>query len=479
MKKGLLVAWAAVLVAIGGGAAAATYHIGQDDRLPAGFSVGGWEAGGLSADEALGELRGRLAGLEKMQVKAVASGEDSSVGLPVKTVQQLGLRVSADEAVEAMERYRDRGWWDRAWMRLISGERGMSYPVELAWDDGVLQREVQRAWGGAAGSQPKVATRVITADDQVVYTREVVGREVDLKTLAARVKELVPLSLAADVAAEPRKIALPIIETIPKVTIASLKEEGIDRKIAEFTTSFATSAEGRSHNVTAAAKALNDTLLMPGDVFEYGKIVDKADKEYGYREAPVIVNGKLTPGVGGGICQVSSTLYNAILLAGLDVVERRNHSIPVHYLPPGLDATFADGYINFRFKNTTEKQLLIRTVVQDKHVTVKLFGTLDEHVSYRTETKQVKVVSPLVRYVSNDTVTLGQEQVLQRGEAGMVVDTFRIKLLDGQEVSRERLPRSSYRAQDGLIAVNPEDPRLKPQDTTPPPSGQEGPVEPV
>lgn len=479
MKKRLLVAWAAVLVAIGGGAAAAAYHIGQDDRLPAGFSVGGWEAGGLSANEALGELRGRLAGLEKMQVAAAASDEESSAGLPVKTVRQLGLRVSADAAVEAMERYRDLGWWDRAWVRLISGENGMSYPVELAWDDRVLQREVRLAWGGAAGSQPKDATRSITADDQVVYTREVVGKEVDLKTLAARVKESVPESLTENEAGKPRKIALPIIETIPKVTLASLKEEGIDRKIAEFTTSFATSAEGRSHNVTAAAKALNDTLMMPGDVFEYGKIVDKADKEYGYREAPVIVNGKLTPGVGGGICQVSSTLYNAILLAGLDVVERRNHSIPVHYLPPGLDATFADGYINFRFKNTTGKQLLIRTVVQDKHVTVKLFGTLDEHVTYRTETKQVKVVEPLIRYVGNDTVTLGQEQVLQQGEGGMVVDTFRIKLVDGQEVSRERLPRSSYRAQDGLIAVNPEDPRLKPQDTTPPPSGQEGPVEPV
>ena len=252
-----------------------------------------------------------------------------------------------------------------------------------------------------------------------------------------------------------RVVELPLVTTTPDVTVASLKAEGLDRKIAEFTTSFTTSGEGRSHNVTVAAKALNETLLMPGDIFEYGKIVAKADKEYGYMEAPVILKGKLTPGIGGGICQVSSTLYNAALLAGLEIVERRNHSLVVHYLPVGLDATFADGYVNFKFKNSTGKQLLIRTVVADKKLTVKLFGSMPTNISYSTETVQVKVNQPKVQYVANAKLGLGKQETLQSGEAGYVVESYRIKSVDGDVVDRTRLSKDTYRAQDTLIAVNP------------------------
>jgi vancomycin resistance protein YoaR len=278
---------------------------------------------------------------------------------------------------------------------------------------------------------------------------------------------------------------LPVTQKAPDVTVAKLKEEGIERKIVEFTTSFSTSGEGRSHNVTVAAKALNETLLMPDEIFEYGKIVDKADKEYGYKEAPVILKGKLTPGIGGGICQVSSTLYNAALLSGLEIVERRHHSLVVHYLPMGLDATFADGFINFKFRNSTGKQLLIRTVVKDKTLTVKLFGTMPDSVSYRTETVELKVNPPKTVYVANDQLALGKQETLQKGEAGYVVESYRIKLINGEVAERKKLSKDTYRAQDSLIAVNPNDPRLKPEDSaptpepTPSPDGDEGPVEPV
>ncbi|WP_147355855.1 VanW family protein [Cohnella faecalis] len=191
--------------------------------------------------------------------------------------------------------------------------------------------------------------------------------------------------------------------------------------------------------------------------------MSKAEKEYGWKEAPVIVKGKLTPGIGGGICQVSSTLYNAILEAGLDVVERRNHSLVVHYLPPGLDATFADGYVNFRFRNSTGKQLLIRTVVEDKRLTVKLFGTMPDNVVYRTETEQIKVVAPKVTYVANSKLALGSSDTLQKGEPGYVVDTYRLKYVDGKLVERKKLNRSTYKAQAELVAVNPADPLLHPE----------------
>ncbi|MDB4867555.1 MAG: vanomycin resistance protein VanB [Cohnella sp.] len=487
MKKGWIFAIVFMLLTAGAGAAGAAYYYGKDNRLPQEFTVGGFQVGGLTASAALEQIQARIAELEDTRVVGLPSVPNgtSDRKLASRTLKQLGMKLMADDAQSALEQHRDRGWWDRVVQR-VKGETNVSYDVSVKWDDTVLERELWQTWGSAVGVAPKNAKRKINSQDEVVYTPEIPGTHLDVPGLAGLVKKLAPVSLAnggsGGTGVKSHNVALPMVVKAPPVTVASLKAEGIERKITEFTTSFATSAAGRSHNVTVTAMALNNTLLKPDEVFGYGKIVDKADKVYGYREAPVIVKGKLTPGIGGGICQVSSTLYNAILQVGLDVVERRNHSLVVHYLPPGLDATFADGYVNFRFRNSTGKQLLIRTEVHDKHLTVKLFGTLPDNVSYQTETEQIKVVEPRIKYVGNPTLKLGTQQRLQKGEPGYVVDTYRVKYVDGKQVARDKMPRSNYRAQDELIAVHPDDPRLKPQDTTPPPSQdptKQGPVEPV
>jgi vancomycin resistance protein YoaR len=485
MKNGWVIALFAVLLAVGGGAAGAAYSYSKDHRLPQEFRVGGMNVGGVTAGAAIEQVRTRIAELENTKVtgQPPLPNATSDGKLASRTLKQLGMTLSADDAFTALERHRDRVWWERVVQRL-QGQTGASYDLSVKWDEDTLQREARKTWESSVGVEPHDAKREINELDEVVYTPEVLGTQLDMAEMTANIKKLAPTSLAKGSAAsgdKPHQVVLPLLNKPPQVTVASLKEQGIERKIAEFTTSFQTSGSGRSHNVTAAAKALNETLLMPGDIFEYGKIVSKAEKDYGYREAPVIVKGKLVPGIGGGICQVSSTLYNAILMAGLDVVERRNHSLVVHYLPPGLDATFADGYVNFRFRNSTGKQLLIRTVVLDKHMTVKLFGTLPDNVTYRTETEQLKLVEPKITYVGNPGLTLGQEKRLQKGEPGYIVDTYRVKYVDGLQVERVRMPRSNYRPQDELMAVHPDDPRLKPQDSTPVPTPDpgQGPVEPV
>lgn len=166
----------------------------------------------------------------------------------------------------------------------------------------------------------------------------------------------------------------------------------------------------------------------------------------------MIVNGRLTPGIGGGICQVSSTVYNAALLTGLDIVERRNHSLPVKYLPKGLDATFASGAINFRFKNNTGKSLLIHAKVQGGYLTVKFFGTFPENVTYELESRTVETLGVPVKYVSSNVLPEGVEQVLQNGQPGYIVETVRIKKVDGKVVETQTISRDTYKAQNRLIA---------------------------
>lgn len=479
MKKGWIISavLSFFLVGVGitiGGAMA----YGSKNNLPDGFSVAGLKLGGLPAETALEQVRVRAAEWEAVSV-AVTGKNGGQLNAPEMTFKELGMSIDVSEGIAAIERYRDLGWMERAKQR-IRKETGGTYDMKVTWDEAKFKATVRKTWSPLVTGQPANASRTINDQDQVVYTPETLGGVLDIAGMLGQVRQHEPLTLAGDAATETLKLELPIIESVPEITVEKLKEEGIERKIAEFTTSFTTSGEGRSHNVTAAAKALNETLLKPGDVFDYEKIVNLAEEKYGWKEAPVILKGKLTPGIGGGICQVSSTLYNAVLMAGLDIVERRNHSLAVHYLPAGLDATYAEGYINFRFRNSTGKQLLIRTVVQDKKLTVKLFGTLPDNVVYRTERVQLKVNPPKTVYVANDKLKLGKQDTVQKGEPGYVVETYLVKLVDGVVAERRKLSRDTYRATDALVAVNPADARLQPADDgKPSPSPGDGPVEPV
>ena len=107
----------------------------------------------------------------------------------------------------------------------------------------------------------------------------------------------------------------------------------------------------RTHNLTKAANIINGVMVKPGQVFTFNQTVGPRTGVTGYRDALIIVGDRFEPGTGGGICQVSSTLYNAVLLAGLEIVERYNHGLAVAYIPPGLDATVAYGLQDFRFRN--------------------------------------------------------------------------------------------------------------------------------
>ncbi|MFC5401704.1 VanW family protein [Cohnella soli] len=460
MGKGLWITGitAVLLVGIGTGVGAAIRY-GEDDTLPRRFQVAGLQLGGLTIDEALAKLRSRVAELESTNIVLGGVGNDDSGTKPL-TSKQLGLRIEVGEATAAIERYRDYSWWERARVR-YAGSLDSDYGWTAKWDEAVFMKTAGSAWSDLVSGSPENATRTIDDLDQVVYTEGKPGRRIDIAELLSQAQSLKPDSLGAATGDKANlTLQAKVEETQPEITLSMLKDDGLERKTAEFTTSFSTSGEGRSHNVTAAAKALNDTLLAPGEVFEYGKIVAKAEKEYGYKEAPVISKGKLTPGIGGGICQVSSTLYNAALLVGLDIVERRNHSLVVHYLPKGLDATFADGFVNFKFRNSTGKQLLIRTVVKDKTITVKLFGTMPDNTAYRAESEVLQVIPPKTVYVADAKIAAGKESVLQKGEAGYVVQSYLIKSVDGTITDRRKLSKDTYRTQDRMIAVNPADARL-------------------
>lgn len=172
--------------------------------------------------------------------------------------------------------------------------------------------------------------------------------------------------------ASPYTEILPVyVDLCPAVTAEEIF--ALVRPVGSYFTIIA-GTEARLTNIRLAAQLVDYMILMPGEVFSFNQTVGQPTVERGFLEAPVIVKEELVPGVGGGICQVSSTLYNAVLQASLQVVERFSHSKQVTYVPPGQDATVAYDYMDFKFRNSSNSLLLLRSVVRGRRLEVTIYG---------------------------------------------------------------------------------------------------------
>ncbi|MDB8557365.1 VanW family protein [Turicibacter sanguinis] len=161
----------------------------------------------------------------------------------------------------------------------------------------------------------------------------------------------------------------------------------IDTKISTYSSTYPAGIP-RAKNVELAASKVNKTLLMPNDEFSYAEKVSPVDAAHGYVDATIFLNGKAVPGIGGGICQVSSTLYNTQLEAGIIATERRNHSLSVNYVPLGQDATMADNAIDLKFINTLDYPIYINVMAEYGTLTVEFWSNSEalKGITYKPKT---------------------------------------------------------------------------------------------
>ncbi|OMD25593.1 hypothetical protein BJP48_03145 [Paenibacillus odorifer] len=437
------------LVLIGSCIYGGLHLYGSKTTLPKGTTLAGWQVGGITLTEVRSQLDKRLHALESVPLVLKVEG---NADLPL-TLSKTGLSYEAAAFQQGLKELAEGTLWERVKARYNFPQL---WKLETHLEIAQFQKILSPTWEKESFGEPVDATRRITGDDRIVYTSEKTSLEVDWTALETSLGAAAPTSFnhLNTLLEKGITMEVPLLILQPDITLKKLKEQGIERKVMQFSTSLGASGPGRSYNVEAAAKAVDGTILPPGAVFDYGKAIEKAKVNYGFREAPVIVNGKLQAGVGGGICQVSSTLYNAALRIGLEIVERRNHSLPVNYLPKGQDATFAEGYINFRFRNTTGKYLIIKAAVQGKSLTIKLFGTFPQNVTYKVHSKTVEVLPPVDKYVNDSSLPRGSSRVIQNGKSGYIVETYITKYVDGKSTEVNKLSRDVYYAQKRLIAIN-------------------------
>ncbi|RQD69668.1 MAG: hypothetical protein D5S00_06120 [Tindallia sp. MSAO_Bac2] len=243
------------------------------------------------------------------------------------------------------------------------------------------------------------------------------------------------------------------VETLPVYpTEADFK--AMDGVIGEFSTRFNSGDAGRTANLRQGSGSINGTLLLPGEQFSFNETTGPRIASAGYQEAPVIIQGELVPGIGGGICQVSTTLYNAVVRANLDILERRNHSLPVAYVNLGHDATVAFGAIDFRFKNNYDYPIYLESYVSGNQLYARIFGNTRELEQTITMASHVtEVIEPEIEKKEDPEMYEGEQIVEQEPKKGYRVVTYKIYYENGQEVQREEISRDYYQPVKGITLI--------------------------
>ena len=248
-------------------------------------------------------------------------------------------------------------------------------------------------------------------------------------------------------------IELPLIEAAKRVPDEAL--DGIVDLVSEFTTKFPASQYDRSSNIQLAASHLDGVVLMPGDSVSFNNTVGRRTIDGGFKEAGVYVNGRHDVGVGGGICQVSTTLYNAALFANLKILKRQNHSMPVAYVPVGRDATVDYGSIDLVIENNYDTPIAVSSEYERGRLTFRILGQKDTSLSVKLTSDNAKSWALPEKIVKDPTVPLGKRVIVEKGSKGHSINTYRVVYRNGVEIAREPLGRSYYRGGQRIIAVNP------------------------
>lgn len=241
----------------------------------------------------------------------------------------------------------------------------------------------------------------------------------------------------------------------PKVKTTDIKWDVYEYKISSFTTSFSTSDPNRVNNLRVALNLLNGKVIMPGETFSYNSVVGGATAAQGFKPAATFVGGRVTREVGGGICQTVSTLYNTALLANLEIVQRKAHSLPVGYVPASRDATVYYPSIDFKFKNTREFPIKIVTSFnKNGSLTIALYGTKEDNeyvVSISSRT--ISTIPYTTQYVQDSTLEKGKQVVIQSGSNGYKSESYITKKLNGKVVSTTLLSRDTYKAVAKIVRL--------------------------
>lgn len=250
---------------------------------------------------------------------------------------------------------------------------------------------------------------------------------------------------------------IPLSRQKAEITINDIGLEAFPNKLQEFSTRYDASNWGRSENLKIATSKIDGTVLMPGQQFSFNGVVGERTVQAGYKNAAIFEGDQVVDGLAGGICQVSSTLYNVALLANLQIDERYNHSFKTSYLEFGRDATVVYGIKDFKFTNTRSYPIKIEGSAENGVMSFAIYG-IEEDEEYKINI--IPVVTSSIPYTTQTTVNYslapGAVRVIQGGSSGARVTTYKEMILNGAVVSKEAITNDTYKAMSRVVETGPE-----------------------
>lgn len=283
-------------------------------------------------------------------------------------------------------------------------------------------------------------------DGDIEIVDEVVGKTVDKEKLYNEIKD--NLCTLND-------IEIPVNSIMPKLSKDLLSR--INGIIGEFSTSFKGSSKNRIDNIGLSANAIKGKMLMPGETMSFNETTGPRQKEFGYKESSVIMSGEFSSGVGGGVCQTSTTLYNVLLLSDITIIERTHHSIPIGYVNLGQDAAVATGLLDLKFKNDFDYPIYFDSKITEDRLYFYVYGDAEKRdYTVKIESETVETVHPEEEITVDKSLEPGSRVLVQQGRTGYKVNTYKYIVKDGKAIDRELITQDYYKPRNSIYKVGEE-----------------------
>lgn len=393
------------------------------DRIFPGVTVSGIHVGGLTAEEAEAKVAANVQRILDRRIPFTVYGKKYS-----PTQKKLGLSIRYQKALDrAAAAYEEATLEEKA--QALRTEPELNFKVTLSVDEDKLKAFIQEV---ADATYRKA-------------TPEREGRSLLKKTLQARLEEAIRFS------SKKRSSFRAPVKTTPKVVIAAEDPN----TIARGTSKFAESEIERSKNIRVATGRLNGVVIQPGETLSVLRVIKAPTLANGYFMSKVYAGDSLVDGVGGGVCQVSSTLYNAVIRAGLQIIDRSTHRFSVFYLPYGMDATIYAPSTDFKFKNTLDHPITIRGTAVKGKLTFSLISDETAMKGYSYKFYQTDITEGEKHWTIQYTEDLdpGEEEILVYPHPRASVRVYRKTYKDGKLIRTQFWDSVSYRELVGVKRV--------------------------
>lgn len=422
------------------------YLIWSEGRILPGVMIGGIKLGGMKGHEATKVLTKQMEVLAEKKVILIYKKRPLSLVL-----NSVGIKPDISGSIaKSYQVGRAGSFWRQMASRWRIYRHG--YNVRPVFNNNrVSLNSFFHLLEAGIAVEPVRSVIIVNRESEIFYSPSRIGIVIDQATLTEKL-EIAAFQKGDSI------IEIPIKKVVPPLTENDIKKWGLDRVLGIFTTKYELTNEDRVNNLLIASSAINNVIVYPGQNFSFNTWVGPRVTEVGYKEAPVLFWGKIVPGIGGGVCQVSSTLYNAALLANLKIIQRMNHSLPSVYVPLARDATVVDDGVDLIIENTSDYPILLVSDVKPPFLTVAVLGRKTVWGKIKLETKVVETYPFKIKSTPDPSLARGSKNKIISGHNGIKAELWRtIEYLDGT-IKKELVNTSIYPAQpeEYKIGVKPD-----------------------